>query len=151
MKRFLLALTLIVAVALVMAGCGNTSEFSMGMEMNPDGKDAVITVQDPDVGDCVAAGSMIVGENDIVYIEPALEGDVVIRIQMFPESEADIDDDPDLLTEEFQNEHPDTPWRKMKGMRNFLVYDYQVESDIVWAVITNDLPLLHRQLQTYLK
>ena len=57
----------------------------------------------------------------------------------------------DLLTEEFQNEHPDTPWRKMKGMRNFLVYDYQVESDIVWAVITNDLPLLHRQLQTYLK
>ena len=89
MKRFLLALTLIVAVALVMKGCDNTSEFSMGMELNPDGKGGVITVQDPDAGDCVAAGSIILGENDTVYIEPALEGDVVIRIQMFPESGAD--------------------------------------------------------------
>lgn len=109
MKRFLLALTLIVAVALVMAGCGNTSEFSMGMELNPDGKGGVITVQDPDAGDCVAAGSIILGENDTVYIEPALEGDVVIRIQMFPESEADIDDDPALLTEEFTDESKEIP------------------------------------------
>ena len=83
---------------------------------------------------------------DILLPETGYDSSVVS-----PEDLIVIKDDADLLTEEFQNEHPDTPWRKMKGMRNFLVYDYQVESDIVWAVITNDLPLLHRQLQTYLK
>ena len=57
-----------------------------------------------------------------------------------------------MLTEAFRNGHPDTPWKLVSGMRNYIVHEYfQVDNKIVWDVITNDLPTLHRQVAAYLQ
>ena len=47
------------------------------------------------------------------------------------------------VSEEFQSEHPEIPWRKIIGMRHRIVHDYmRVDEDILWEVVTNDLPEL---------
>lgn len=57
-----------------------------------------------------------------------------------------------MLTEEFQKEHPQTPWKQVNGMRNYIVHEYfQVDNNIVWDVITNDLPLLEQQITAYIE
>ena len=57
-----------------------------------------------------------------------------------------------MLTEAFRNGHPDTPWKLVSGMRNYIVHEYfQVDNKVVWDVITNDLPMLHRQVAAYLQ
>ena len=57
-----------------------------------------------------------------------------------------------MLTFEFREEHPDTPWKSITGMRNFLVHGYhQVETDIVWNVIEDDLHKLREQVLKYQK
>jgi uncharacterized protein with HEPN domain len=56
-----------------------------------------------------------------------------------------------MLTLEFRENHPETPWRQITGMRNFLIHGYhQVEKDIVWKVIEEDLLLLRPQIVGYL-
>lgn len=56
-----------------------------------------------------------------------------------------------LLTNEFKNEHPDTPWKLITGMRNYIVHEYfQVDSTVIWDVIQNDLPSLDNQIKEYL-
>ena len=56
-----------------------------------------------------------------------------------------------MLTQEFRDSHPETPWRQIKGMRHFLVHGYhQVEKDIVWKVITGELRLLKAQVLLYI-
>ena len=56
-----------------------------------------------------------------------------------------------MLTLEFRDNHPETPWRQITGMRNFLIHGYhQVEKDIVWKVIEEDLHLLRPQIVDHL-
>ena len=56
-----------------------------------------------------------------------------------------------MLTEEFRNAHPDTPWKLVNGMRNYIVHEYfQVDNNVVWDVITGDLPLLEKQIIAYI-
>jgi uncharacterized protein with HEPN domain len=44
-----------------------------------------------------------------------------------------------------QNQYPQIPWREMVGMRNRLVHAYfEVDLDVVWQVIIDDLPKLLR-------
>ena len=55
------------------------------------------------------------------------------------------------LTPEFKSSHTDTPWRMIEKMRHILVHDYyQVNNDILWMVITDDLPKLKPQIECYL-
>jgi len=57
-----------------------------------------------------------------------------------------------LLTSEFRQVHPITPWRQITGMRNFLIHGYhQVEKELVWQVIDIDLRILRPQIIDYLK
>ena len=47
------------------------------------------------------------------------------------------------VSAEFQSDHPEIPWRKIIGMRHRIVHDYmRVDEDILWQVVTNDLPEL---------
>ena len=56
-----------------------------------------------------------------------------------------------MLTEEFRTQHPQTPWKQVNGMRNYIVHEYfQVDNNVVWDVVTNDLPLLKLQVIQYL-
>lgn len=56
-----------------------------------------------------------------------------------------------MLTEEFRQAHPKTPWKQVNGMRNYIVHEYfQVDNNVVWDVITNDLPILEQQIKEYL-
>lgn len=56
-----------------------------------------------------------------------------------------------MLTDEFRSEHPQTPWKQVNGMRNYIVHEhFQVDNNIVWDVITNDLPLLEQQVIGYI-
>ena len=56
-----------------------------------------------------------------------------------------------MLTEEFRNTHPDTPWKLVNGMRNYIVHEYfQVDNNVVWDVITGDLLLLEKQITAYI-
>lgn len=56
-----------------------------------------------------------------------------------------------LLTNEFKSEHPDTQWKLITGMRNYIVHEYfQVDNTVIWDVIQNDLPYLEAQIKDYL-
>lgn len=56
------------------------------------------------------------------------------------------------LTKEFCACHPNTPWRKIAGMRHVLVHDYyQIDIDELWDVIKEDLLLLKPQIEGYIK
>ena len=57
-----------------------------------------------------------------------------------------------LLTNEFKSEHPDTQWKRITGMRNYIVHEYfQVDNTVIWDVIQNDLPNLETQIKDYLQ
>lgn len=56
-----------------------------------------------------------------------------------------------LLTEGFKADHPQTPWKMVTGMRNYIVHEYfQVDSTVIWDVVTNDLPELEKSIISYL-
>jgi uncharacterized protein with HEPN domain len=48
---------------------------------------------------------------------------------------------------ETQIAYPAVPWKKMIGMRHVLVHGYfEIDLDIVWSVIENDLQSLKQQI-----
>lgn len=52
------------------------------------------------------------------------------------------------LEEKFKQMFPEVPWRKMAGMRDVLIHDYdEVDLDLVWQVVQQDLPGLKKLLQ----
>lgn len=47
--------------------------------------------------------------------------------------------------------YPEVPWREIIAMRNRIIHGYDaVDFDILWAVVTVDLPPLVTQLETIL-
>lgn len=55
------------------------------------------------------------------------------------------------LTKAFQMEHNESEWLKIAKMRHNLVHGYyQVDPEIVWSVIKDDLPPLREQVNRYL-
>jgi len=55
------------------------------------------------------------------------------------------------LTDEFKTSHPDTAWRMIEKTRHILVHDYyQINNDILWSIITDDLVPLKEQLERYI-
>jgi len=52
------------------------------------------------------------------------------------------------LSPEFRETHPNLPWKKMVGMRDRLIHGYyDVNLDVVWETIIEDLPPLIAQLE----
>lgn len=56
-----------------------------------------------------------------------------------------------MLSPEFKETHPETPWADIAGMRHHLVHGYyQVNKRDVWDVIENDLQTLKEQIKNYI-
>ncbi len=56
------------------------------------------------------------------------------------------------VPEGIQNEYPQVPWAKMRGMRNFVVHEYfGVDVRIVWDTTQEELPALATELEEILK
>lgn len=52
---------------------------------------------------------------------------------------------------EEQDRHPEIPWPDIIGLRNRLIHGYdRVDFDILWHIITRDLPVLVLQLDRLL-
>ena len=57
-----------------------------------------------------------------------------------------------LLSSEFIVSHPTTPWKQVRGMRNYIVHEYfQIDDVVVWGVVSTDIPVLRKQLLDYLE
>jgi uncharacterized protein with HEPN domain len=55
------------------------------------------------------------------------------------------------ISEEFRAAHPEIVWKKMAGMRDWLIHGYfDVNLDIVWETVAEDLPPLIVQLEKVL-
>ena len=56
------------------------------------------------------------------------------------------------VSREFSREHTEIPWQDIVGMRHKVVHDYLgVDEDVVWRVVTEDLPPLIASLQKILE
>ncbi len=55
------------------------------------------------------------------------------------------------LSTDFKGTHQDVPWNLIEKMRHILVHDYfQINVEILWAVIIDDLPELEKHVTDYL-
>lgn len=56
------------------------------------------------------------------------------------------------LSEELQARHPEIEWRAIRGLRNRLAHAYlEIQIDVLWSVIHDDLPTLQRMVDKELK
>ena len=56
------------------------------------------------------------------------------------------------ISAEFQKLYPEVPWEEISGTRNRLAHGYiDVDLDIIWAIVTRDLPPLIVQLRRILR
>lgn len=56
-----------------------------------------------------------------------------------------------MISDKFKAAHPEVPWRSIGNMRNFLVHEYfQVDADVVWAVIHGDIVELKTHVVDYI-
>ena len=69
---------------------------------------------------------------------------VIRRIEIIGEASTKIDSS-------FQEDHSDIPWHLMRGMRNRLIHDYnEIDIDLVWQTIQNDIPDLKKKIEDIL-
>lgn len=56
-----------------------------------------------------------------------------------------------MLSKEYKDQHPNTPWNMVQGMRHVLVHDYAtVIPKMLWNTATKDIPILKKQAIEYL-
>jgi len=47
------------------------------------------------------------------------------------------------LSREFRSQHPRIPWKRIAGLRDILIHQYDyVDIDVIWAVIQQEIPEL---------
>jgi uncharacterized protein with HEPN domain len=81
----------------------------------------------------------------------AFEGDELIQswivhhLQMIGEAAR-------AISSELKDEHSEMPWQQIVGMRHILVHPYfEVDTDLIWSVVEDDIPELKRQVEIILK
>jgi uncharacterized protein with HEPN domain len=56
------------------------------------------------------------------------------------------------LSQDLRDKYPDIPRTNIVGMRHVMVHEYfEIDPDIVWEVVSKDLPTLKSKLQAMLK
>lgn len=87
--------------------------------------------------------------DEVAFLQHEMAQDAVIRnIEIVGEASSNITKrDPD-----FAARHGEIPWAVMYAMRNRVSHAYhKVDLEIVWNMIQNDLPQLHRQIVTLMQ
>lgn len=84
----------------------------------------------------------VAGLNYDTYLE-------VILIQSAVERQLEIlGEAAGRVSREFRSLHPDVNWKKIIGLRNVLIHQYdEVQQEIVWGIVTLDLEPLKRQIE----
>ncbi len=55
------------------------------------------------------------------------------------------------VSDVFQEKYPEIPWQRITGTRNRLAHGYvDVDLDVIWTIVTKDLPPLIRLLKRIL-
>jgi uncharacterized protein with HEPN domain len=87
------------------------------------------------------------GNVDAFKSHPLLQDGTVRNMEVIGEAAIKLHKvAPDMATT-----HPDIPWRDMRTMRNKLIHDYfDVDLDIVWSTVQQDLPALSNQIRALL-
>jgi len=56
------------------------------------------------------------------------------------------------ISEEFQKENADIPWRKIIGIRNTLIHEYfGINKKVVWETVEHDLPELKKFIEQVIR
>jgi uncharacterized protein with HEPN domain len=84
-------------------------------------------------------------EEDEFLSDKRTRNAVVMSLVVLGESAARaMDKDP-----KFVHEHPEIPWREIRGIRNQIAHGYfEVNFERVWNTVQTDLPILLRQLES---
>lgn len=87
------------------------------------------------------------GNADAFKGHPLLQDGIVRNMEVIGEAAIKLHKvAPDIATA-----HPDIPWKDMRTMRNKLIHDYfDVDLDIVWSTVQQDLPVLANQIRALL-
>ncbi len=88
------------------------------------------------------AQGFVEGLTEVAFLGSRLHQNAVVRsLEIIGEAASKV-------TPSFKAAHPDIPWRKMTAMRNRLIHAYdEVQSDVVWTVVQQDLGVLIAALQ----
>ena len=74
---------------------------------------------------------------------PLIQDGVVRNIEIIGEAANHIN----RVAPEFITQHPELPWRTMRGMRNIIIHAYfNVDLTTVWRTVHEDLPRLKQQI-----
>jgi uncharacterized protein with HEPN domain len=98
------------------------------------------------VGECISRiESYTHGMTKEAFLASAIVQDAVIRnLQTLAESTQ-------RLSDRAKRTRPDIEWYKIAGFRNILVHDYLgVDLEKVWAIVSNDLPILKEAIDQML-
>ena len=103
-------------------------------------------------------------KHDVFYVQCMLDfsNKVLARANDRSREAFDIDEDFALIIErlvekigeaarcvsyELRETHPEVRWKEIVGVRHRLAHDYtNVDYDVLWEIVTRDLPVLVRQL-----
>ena len=56
------------------------------------------------------------------------------------------------LSDEFKNQYSKIAWNQIKALRNIHAHDYEsVRFDVIWEILTKDIPALKKSLQEILE
>lgn len=80
------------------------------------------------------------------FLKSEWDQDAVIRnLEIIGEALSHID-------QAFREAHSTLPWRKIIALRNILIHAYfGVDLDLVWKIITKDVPELKQELESILR
>jgi len=52
------------------------------------------------------------------------------------------------VSAELQDQHPQVPWAKIVGIRNFISHEYfRIDTDILWETASEDVPALYPNIE----
>lgn len=77
--------------------------------------------------------------------QPLLQDGVVRRLEIIGEAAR-------YLSDALMKQTNQVEWRAVKAMRNFFIHEYfHVDLNLVWKVVSEDLPVMKRVLKEFIK